>query len=75
VTVRRRRRHRREPDDAIPEAVSAWFAGETSIPWEALLDPDRRTVPTWWQAWKREHPEARPPADAIAGQLEEAPGE
>lgn len=71
MTVRRRRRHRREPDDAIPAAVREWFAGECSIPWEALLET-RDQVPAWWSTWLRDHPGARPPVDALAGQFEVA---
>jgi hypothetical protein len=61
-------------DGRMPEEVRAWFAGECSVPWPVLLEPDRRRVPEWWAAWLREHPGATPPADAIPGQFEDAAG-
>jgi len=53
----------------VPEAILDWFAGETSIPWEALLTPDCERVPEWWAIWRRAFPDARPPVDALPGQF------
>lgn len=60
------RRRRREPGaaDNIPAAVTAWFAGEGPLPWEALLPQQSEHMPAWWLAWSAQHPGAKPPAGA-----------
>jgi len=46
-----------------PEDLLQWFSGELeSPPWSALLSPDHELLPARWAAWKRTHPDARPPA-------------
>jgi hypothetical protein len=63
--ARRRRRRRETDENSLPEAVRAWFAGESVVPWEALLPGEVERVPTWWRAWRRGKGRGvKPPAGA-----------
>jgi hypothetical protein len=53
---------RRTGGDGLPPDLVAWFSGATdAVPWSADLYPDHVLLPERWRAWKREHPDARPP--------------
>lgn len=69
MTARRKRRTRPEREDALPAAIIAWFAGESPMPWEALLPGGYERVPDWWATWAEAHPGATPPADAFPWQI------
>ena len=48
-------------DTASPE-LAEWFAGQGDPCLECLLPNEDTLLGVRWRAWKREHPQARPPA-------------
>lgn len=58
-----RRRRPMQGSHELPEGIALWFAGAGPIPWDALLPGHRENVHAWWALWRREYPDARPPAD------------
>lgn len=61
-TALRKRRRNGAADGVIPADVAEWFAAGcphgVTIPWGVLLPQTSSFVPTWWAAWRREHPGA-----------------
>lgn len=60
----------------IPKNIAQWFAGERRFTFFALVHPWAPLLPEYWEAWKQEHPDARPPVgyerlDAPQGPLSE----
>ena len=60
------RRRRRTSAESLPKVVAEWLRGERTrtpaTPWLVLGFPGYALVVDWWQVWKEQHPEARPPA-------------
>jgi len=68
MTISRKaeRQRRKTTLNSIPRNIQQWFAGERQFTFYAYTYPYTTHLREYWEAYKKEHPKAIPPANLEA---------